>query len=264
MLNLRYANLTIVKFLSCIIFFLAFTAGYTAGAFAQSEAPDAGSPASLPSITSEEIVTKLVQANARRAHDLLDFTGKRIYNLDYQGIPGHREANMAVTAHYSAPATKSFDIISESGSKWIVNHVMKKLLDGEKDSANPGNQHRTALTTDNYKFALLGTRPSQYGGCYLLRVEPVLDSKYLFRGKICVNGKDFAVETIDAEPAKNPSFWIKNTHIEHQYMKIGEFWLPASNKSVTKVLLGGTATLTINYTDYRLNPKQLASEARNR
>ncbi len=261
--NPRHLNLTIVKFLSCIFILLAFTAGHAAKALAQSDAAASAAPANLAGITSEEIVNKLVQANARRAHDLRGFTGKRVYNLDYQGFPGHREASMAVTARYSAPATKSFDMISESGSKWIVNHVLKRLLGGEKDSASPGNQRRTALTTDNYKFLLLGTRPSRYGGCYLLRVEPVLDNKYLFRGEICVNGKDFAVETIDAAPAKNPSFWIKNTHIEHQYMKIGAFWLPASNKSVTKVLLGGTATLTITYTDYHLNPKQLASEARN-
>jgi len=86
----------------------------------------------------------------------------------------------------------------------------------------------------------------------------VRDNKYLFRGEICVNGNDFAVEPIDAEPAKNPSIWIKKTRIEHQYEKIGEFWLPAFNKSVTNVLLGGTATLTIQYTDYKLEAGQIA------
>ena len=181
-----------------------------------------------------------------------------MYNLDYRGFPGHREANMVVVAHYSAPATKTFDIISESGSKWIRDRVLKKLLEGEKDAAEPANLRRTALTQDNYRFTLLGTKPTEHGGCYRLRAEPVRDNKYLFRGEICVNGTDFAVESIDAEPAKSPSIWIKKTRIEHQYEKIGEFWLPAYNKSVTNVLLGGTATLTIQYTDYKLEPGQLA------
>jgi hypothetical protein len=35
-------------------------------------------------------------------------------------------------------------------------------------------------------------------------------------------------------------------------MKIGDFWLPAHNKSVTQVRLGGAATLTIDYTDYQI------------
>ncbi len=212
--------------------------------------------AGAPGLTVEEIVTRLVQANEQRAHALQGFTGKRLYRLEYQGFPGHQEANMTVMAHYSAPATKNFEIISQSGSKLIQNRVLKKLLESEQDAA--ANQRRTALTPDNYKFELLGTKASQYGGCYRLRVDPVRDNKYLYRGEICVNETDFAVESIDAEPAKNPSIWIKKTRIEHRYEKVGEFWLPAFNKSVTNVLLGGTATLTIQYTDYKLESGQIA------
>ena len=62
-------------------------------------------------------------------------------------------------------------------------------------------------------------------------VEPRRDNKFLYRGEICVNAADFAVESIDAEPAKNPSFWIKKTRIEHRYQKIGQFWLPAFNQT---------------------------------
>jgi hypothetical protein len=214
--------------------------------------------AAMPDMTAEEIVTRLVQANEQRAHNLRGYTGKRIYKLDYQGFPGHQEATMIVMAHYSAPATKSFDIISQSGSKLIQKRVLMRLLEGEKDAANAVNQRQVALTPDNYRFALLGTRPTANGGCYRLQAEPVRDNKYLYRGEICVNGADFALESIDAEPAKNPSIWIKKTHIEHRYEKVGEFWLPASNKSVTKVMLGGTATLTIQYTDYKLEAGQIS------
>ena len=211
---------------------------------------------SLPNLPVEEIANRLVRENTRRAQELSGFTGERVYNLDYSGFPGHREANIVVVAHYSAPATKTFHIISGSGSKWIQNRVLKKLLEGEKEAAETTNQRRTALTQDNYKFTLLGTKPTAHGGCYRLRAKPVRANKYLFRGEICVNGTDFAVESIDAEPASSPSIWIKKTRIEHQYEKIGEFWLPVFNKSVTDVLLGGTATLTIQYTDYKLEGGQ--------
>ena len=212
-----------------------------------------------PDMTAEEIITRLVHANEQRARNLRGFTGKRIYHLDHQGFPGHQEANMIVKARYSAPATKTFDIISQSGSKVLQNRVLKRLLEGEKDAADAANQRKTALTRDNYKFELLGTKASQYGGCYRLRADPVRNDKYLFRGEICVNGADFAVESIDAEPAKNPSIWIKKTHIEHRYEKVGDFWLPAFNRSVTNVRVGGTATLTIQYTDYKLDAGQLAA-----
>jgi hypothetical protein len=240
-----------------IYFGFACGAGLPVRAFGQAgSATRATAVSGLPNMTAEQIVTRLGAANTKRAQDLRGFTGKRVYNLDYRGFPGHREANMAVVAQYSAPATKTFDIVSESGSQWIVDRVLKKLLEREKEAAQTANQRRTALTPENYRFTLLGTKPTKYGGCYRLQAEPVRDNKYLFRGEICVNGNDFAVELIDAEPAKNPSIWIKQTRIEHQYEKLGEFWLPASNQSVTNVLLGGTATLTIQYTDYKLETGQ--------
>ena len=200
----------------------------------------------------DEIVGRLGRQNEQRAAALRGFEGKRSYRLIYSGFPSNREAGMEVVAHYEAPAGKSFDVISGSGSKMIQSKVFMKLLEGEREAAGADNQRQTALTPDNYSFTLLGSRPSAYGGCYRLGVEPRRDNKFLYRGEICVNAADFAVESIDAEPAKNPSFWIKKTRIEHRYQKIGEFWLPASNKSVTNVRLGGTATLNIEYSDYEL------------
>ena len=69
--------------------------------------------------------------------------------------------------------------------------------------------------------------------------------------------EDFAVARIEAEPAKNPSFWTKNTKIEHRYVKVNDFWLPARNHSLTSVRLGGRADLTIEYLDYQVTPASL-------
>jgi hypothetical protein len=54
-------------------------------------------------------------------------------------------------------------------------------------------------------------------------------------------------EEIEAEPAKNPSFWIKGTKVHHAYAKTAHFWLPASSRSETVLRFGGTALLTIDY-----------------
>jgi hypothetical protein len=64
--------------------------------------------------------------------------------------------------------------------------------------------------------------------------------------------KDFAVCRIEAEPAKKPSIWIKRTDIRHAYLKVGDFWLPKENTSVSIIRLGGRATLTIEYQNYEI------------
>jgi len=92
---------------------------------------------------------------------------------------------------------------------------------------------------------------------YVLSVEPRRKDKFLYSGRIWVDGEDFAVVRIEAVPAKNPSFWIKNTKIEHHYVKVSSFWLPAQNHSLTTVRLGGRADLTIQYMDYQVTPASL-------
>jgi len=221
-------------------------------AFAADPAPVATASALTPGMTADEIVARLDRNSEQRAAALRAYEGRRSYRLIYHGFPSNREAGIDVTAHYQAPESKSFDVVSESGSKMLQSRVLLKLLESEREAACAENQRQTALTTDNYTFTLLGSRPSPYGGCYRLGVEPRRENKFLYRGEICVNAVDFAVETIDAEPARNPSFWIKKTRIEHRYQKIGLFWLPASNRSVTSVRLGGTATLSIVYSGYEL------------
>ncbi len=215
-------------------------------------APEATGSALVPGMSAEEIVARLNRNNEQRTAALRAYEGKRSYLLTYHGFPSNREAEMEVVAHYQAPDGKSFDMVSESGSKLLQSKVLLRLLESEREAARAENQRQTAFTPANYTFTLLGSRPSPNGGCYRLSVEPRRDNKFLFRGEICVNAEDFAVETIDAEPARNPSFWIKKTHIEHRYQKIGPFWLPASNRSVTSVRLGGTATLSIVYSGYEL------------
>jgi len=111
---------------------------------------------------------------------------------------------------------------------------------------------RTALTPVNYTFALLGEEVVDGRQCYLLHVEPRVASKFLYRGTACVDAEDYAVVQIEAEPAQNPSFWIRKTDIHHTYSKTGQFWLPQHNRSESAVRLGGTAVLTIDYGPYHV------------
>jgi len=70
---------------------------------------------------------------------------------------------------------------------------------------------------------------------------------------IWVDEDDFAVVKIEAEPARNPSFWIRATKIHHVNAKNGEFWLPEHNQERRPdVRWAGRATLTIDYGAYKM------------
>jgi hypothetical protein len=95
-------------------------------------------------------------------------------------------------------------------------------------------------------------------------VTPKTPEKYLYRGKIWVDAKDFAVTRIEAEPSKSPSVWVKRSQITHKYEKIGNFWLPAQNRTESWIRLGGHALLSIDYQDYNITdrmPLERAADA---
>jgi hypothetical protein len=177
----------------------------------------------------------------------------RQYHVEYRGL-ADLEARMEVEMDFDASSGKSFRIVSQSGSKILCEKVLKKAMDSEKEASE--NKVTTALTPANYRFQLLGTENLDGRPAYILSVEPLKESKFLYRGKIWVDAMDFAVAKIEATPAKNPSFWISRTAIQYTSAKTGNFWLPQRSRSETKVRVGGTAVLTIDYGTYQINSDQ--------
>ncbi len=204
-------------------------------------------------LTSAQIVEQMQNHNLAREEGLKHYQSLRHYQVEYKGFAATIGARMDVEADYDAVAGKSFRIVSQSGSKMLCDKVLKRLLDSEKDAGQ--DQRATALTTANYSFKVAGIESVAGRPAYLLQVEPLVANKYLYRGKIWVDAADFAVVKIDAQPAKNPSFWIARTEIHHIYAKTDGFWLPEQNRSETKVRVGGTAVLTIDYGTYRVVPE---------
>jgi len=133
---------------------------------------------------------------------------------------------ITVDISYNAPDRKEFKVLSESGNKWIVQRVLKRLIETEREAQESANRAALNSTPRNYEFTSLERRASADGCAYVLGVQPKVPNKFLYRGRIWVNDQDFAVCRIEAEPAKNPSIWITKTQIRQNYQKIGDFWLP--------------------------------------
>jgi hypothetical protein len=221
-------------------------------ALATAARADSNAPAPSTSLTADQVVDNLVRKNNERAQALLHSQSTRVYRLVYKGFPSDREAEMTVVATYDRPASKQFKVISQTGSKLILDRVFKRLLESEKEATQPAMSASTQLNRDNYNFQLLTYEPSKTGGQYILQVNPKAKTKYVYHGKIWVDATDFAVTHIEAEPAINPSFWTKKNEIRHDYQKVQAFWLPVRNESISYIRLGGQATLTIEYKDYQV------------
>ena len=243
-----------------ILFIAAFLVSPWLQVRASAQQPPASAALGDAPLRREQVVDNLLAMNLERAHALHAYKGTRHYLLQYHGTWGTRSAEMVVDLKYQSPGAKEFTIRSSTGSKLIIGTVFKKLLQAEQEALGVEAQRRTALNRDNYDFTLVGYDSKPSGSMYILGVKPRTNGKFLYHGRIWVDAKDFAVTRLEAQPAKNPSFWTKHSEIGEIYMKVGDFWLPARNHSITKIRFGGSAVLTIQYQNYKITSADKVSD----
>jgi hypothetical protein len=205
-------------------------------------------------LTPQQIVERIAEHDRAQMGALEHYRALRHYALEYHGFMRTITAKMDVEVTYDAASGKSFQIISQSGSKTLCQRVLKRAVDSEKEASL--NRGETALTEANYRFHLVGNESLNSRPAYVLEVEPIAPSQFLYQGRIWVDAIDFAVAKMEVQPGKNPSFWISKTVIHHTNEETGGFWLPKQNRSETKVRIGGTAVLTIDYGTYQIAKQQ--------
>lgn len=232
-----------------------------------SPSADAQLVESAPSSGAEptEIVWRMVALNETRAKRLDYFTALRSYHLECHRLNGSMVADMHVRVTYRAGSGKKVQIVDQSGSHLLLNHVLKRLLVTEEQESR---RQTAALTPFNYNFTFNAETTEAGRTLYVFTVEPKKNNGLLCRGRIWIDAEDYAVVRMEAQPAEKPSFWIKGAELHNMYEKSGEFWLPGVSQSESRLQTGGTASLTIEYGTYtsddprkdtRAGPDQLAA-----
>jgi hypothetical protein len=140
-------------------------------------------------LITSEIVQRLVAENEQRSRELGAYTARRHYHVAYVGFPHPAEADMIVDAVCNGANSKHFDVVSESGSHLLLDHVLKKLLKTEQRDA--AHRADSALTPENYTFSLVGAEQEEGRLLYVLTVEPILSGALLYRGRIWVGAQNW-------------------------------------------------------------------------
>jgi hypothetical protein len=221
------------------------------------QTPNSARPALL---NQEQIIDRMQKHDQAQMETLGGYQSVRHYSLEYRGFFKTLAAKMDAEISYDASSGKSFRILSESGSHTLCEKVLRRAIDSEKEASL--NRAQSALTEANYRFHFVGTESVNGRSAYVLEVDPIMPSKFLYRGRIWVDAIDFAVARMEVQPGKNPSFWISKTIIHHTNEETDGFWLPHKNQSETKVRIGGTAVLTIDYGSYQTVPRVVISQLR--
>jgi outer membrane lipoprotein-sorting protein len=210
----------------------------------------ASAQTSNPLPSAEEVVAKMMQFDAQRQSEQTGYTATR----RYAAVNKKRHAEMVVRVSCDSSGAKEFTLVSEEGSGSIRKHVFHKLLSEETEASRRGTRASTRLIPDNYQFHMFGLETLETGPAYVLSVTPKTANKYLIDGKIWVDANDYSIVRIEGQPAKNPSFWVRSVHFVHTYQKVGQFWFASSTHTTSEIRIFGESELTIDNSDYTLNP----------
>jgi hypothetical protein len=202
-------------------------------------------------LSASQVVNRMVEMTDHRTQALRSYTSLRSYHLELHGIID-LHADMEVKMTYRYPGEKDFTILSQSGSQYVRDHVFKRILKAENEASQQNENRHVAITPENYNFQLAGYEDNGAGGVYILDVTPKVKSKYLFKGRVWIDGQTFSIVRIDGQPSKTLSWWTPKVNFVYRYEKVGQFWFPVSNHTITHVRIFGRSLLTIKYMDYEL------------
>lgn len=140
-----------------------------------------------------------------------------------------------------------FEIVSEEGSDYVRDKVLRPLLETEAKVLSSGTASRSALTTENYEIA--GGVPVDEGLVKLF-AKPRRKDVALIDGAVYITSDDADLVRIEGRMAKNPSFWTTRVNVVRYYDRVGGVRVPVRLESTAQIRFAGESTLTMVY-DYQ-------------
>lgn len=176
--------------------------------------------------------------------------GARAYTVrrDYQLLDKQSQPKAQVIANITvlSPERKEYSIESSSGG--MGEKVLRDILAKETETRQP---ERKELTPENYDFQLLGREVVEGRNCYVLSLTPRRDDKELIKGRMWVDAETYNIHRIEGNPAKSPSWWIRDLHILMSFASVDGMWLHTSTHAVAEVRFKGKYVMESRDLEYR-------------
>jgi outer membrane lipoprotein-sorting protein len=230
------------KQISALLFLLCFLAAATTWA-QQAATPDLST-----------ILSHMEQAHADAYAHMSPYSLTREYKF-FGDDQQHAKSQVLAKVDFAPPNEKNYTIERSSGSGQ-GEKITRKVLDHEKQMTK--GDESGALNRDNYDFEYLRTEPMNGRRAYVLKLTPKHNDKNLIKGLAWIDAETFHPLKIEGEPAKSPSFWVKNLKLSLTFAQVGDMWLQTGTRAVANVRFLGQHTMIARDVNYDL-PTQMAA-----
>jgi hypothetical protein len=147
-----------------------------------------------------------------------------------------------------------YEVVSERGSEYVRNNVLKKMLAREQELIARGDTSRGELSPMNYEFS----EPAEHtpGERHVL-LKPKRKDELLVDGRMVLSPDGRELLRVEGRMARNPSFWTSLVNVVRRYARIGGVRVPVSIESTAKVRLAGASYMKVDYEYESVNGRRV-------
>lgn len=204
-------------------------------------------PSAVPPL--ETILARMAQARVENRIRLRPYQVTRDYNL-FGKEKTTSKSEVIADVTFVPPDRKHY-IIKRAKGMGLGEKIVRQMLDHETDFVQ--DYRSTEISTANYDFRFLTEETLNGRRCYVLELQPRRKDKNLLKGRTWVDAQTFQVHRTEGNPAKAPSWWLREVHIALVYGAVGEMWLQTGSHSTAAVRLLGQYTMVARDVDYKLS-----------
>ena len=198
--------------------------------------------------TVETIVARMARARSMNQASFRSYTVTRDYKL-FGKERQKTKARIIADISFVPPTSKNFSIQKTNGTG-IGERIVRRMLSSEVEIAK--DYSATDFSPDNYDFRFIREENIGNQPCYVLELIPKRKEKNLIRGSLWIDASTYLLRRAEGEPAKNPSWWVRNARVTLFYSDVGGMWLQTALEGTATVRILGSFTIISSDVKYEM------------
>jgi len=199
--------------------------------------------------TVESIIASMAQARTENRARFRPYIVTRDYEL-FGKDGSEAKSEVIADVAFVPPDSKKYTIQKTNGSglgQMIVRRILASEAEITKDYAS------TDLSPANYGFRFIREEYVSGQPCYVLELLPRRKDKHLVRGNVWVDANTYLLRRFEGQPAKNPSWWVRDVRVALAYGDVGGMWLQTASKSTAQARILGQYTVVSRDVNYQIS-----------
>jgi hypothetical protein len=155
-----------------------------------------------------------------------------------------------------------YEIVSERGSEYIREKILKTMLRREQEMVAGGSVRRAEISDLNYEFAAATGAAEGAPGERTVLLKPKRKDMLLVDGHMVINENGTELLRVEGRLAKNPSFWTSLVNIVREFARLDGVRVVVATETVARLKFAGTSRMDVQYRYETINGRRVSLDAR--